>query len=201
MQDQQLNAAESKVLQDAAFFDTKAAIDRKIKANLKNLLESIQLINASAALAPELLKTPGRQYQGEHFDNLPWRAVDTIRAIQGENIFCFRAVLIWGKHFSFNLILGGIWLEQFLPNLINSVPELAQLGLEFSVQNQAWDWQHDNKSHCALSDLNRFEIEEISIKKNWIKLSKKLPLADFEQIPMQGTILWKALLGHFTKND
>lgn len=191
-----LSPAETIALQDSAFFITKATIDAKIsdlfvalKLELENLLQS-----RGSALAPELLVLQGRQYRGEHLEHLPWRALDCPRHFAGEHMFCFRTLLVWGREFSFHLLLGGQWHARYAPMLLQSQQALGQAGWLLSTQDSPWDWRMDPAHYQALSALSATAMADHIAARSWLKLSIAHPLAAIDAVPDRGTALFASLL-------
>lgn len=191
-----LTSSESNVLQDAQFFITKTAIDAKINDLFAVLKNKIEAVNGSAAgFPPELSASPGRMHRGEHLGPLPWRALDCPRAFSGQDIFVFRTLLIWGREFSFHLLLGGKWMASLGPLLDRG--DLAADGWRLSRQESPWDWTLDNQSHLPMADLSPGDWQANLQGSNWLKLSQSLPLEAFSQVPEAGTRLWTNLLKSF----
>ncbi len=191
-----LNSAEMLVLQDKAFFYTKATIDGKISDlfdALKREIESLVKENNNV-LPNELFARPGRQYRGENLNALPWRALDCPRVFAGEDMFCFRALLVWGEEFSFHLLLSGTWREQFLPALAAAHPLLAAAGWELSLQDSPWDWTRNQDEFQSLSLVSQADFERLLGARDWCKLSVSHSLGAFDEVPSRGAELFASLL-------
>lgn len=196
MQSPRLTASESKVLQDAQFFTTKASIDAKINDLFSVLKTLIEAENAEHAVLPaELLASPGRLYRGEHLGPLPWRALDCPRHFAGKDIFAFRTLLVWGREFSFHFLLGGHWLPVYGPQLGHR--QLASRGWQMSCQDSPWDWALDGRSHVPLASLSPAQWQTGLRARTWLKLSIAHPLDAFEDIPAHGRQLWSELVASF----
>ncbi len=194
MLDMRLSVDESNVLQDAVFFEKKAAIDVKIAANFKRMNKGIREMTVAAALPPSILASSGRLYKGNQFQHyLPWQASDAIRSFAGEDLFCFRAVMIWGKPFSFNLVIGGKWLETFLPLLTANQRVLEAAGFHFRLQDNPWDWDFSAESHRPASRENWEQMLVEGKTKNWIKLSQSHPLSSFDDLAELGIEAWSLI--------
>ena len=201
MSQSRLKANEFKVLQDASFFETKAAIELKLFQHFRDLNQAIRLLNEASNLPQTLLETPGRRYAGNQFQGyLPWHASDAIRAFKGDDLFCFRTVLLWGHHLSFNFVVGGKWLHQFLPSLLAHQAQLSHIDFHFSQQAGPWDWTFDGISHQPLNAFSNAEIRAKSEDQNWLKISRKIPLTSFDLLSQEGLTTWSVLLQILTKN-
>lgn len=191
-----LSPAETLVLHDSAFFITKATIDAKIsdlfvalKLKVENLLQE-----RPGSLAPALFAQPGRQYRGEHLDHLPWRALDCPRHFVGADMFCYRTLLIWGRAFSFHLLLGGQWYTRYAPSIVQAQQALGAAGWQLSHQDSPWDWRMGAEHYTPLSALSAEALADHVAAHTWLKLSITHALADFDTVPDRGAALFAQLL-------
>jgi hypothetical protein len=184
-----LSSIEAQVLQNKDFFLSKASIDVKISDLFEALKHEIDLkLQTNPLNWPNELKAqPSRVYRGENLAHLPWRALDCPRFFEGEDMFTFRCLLIWGTSFSFHLLLGGIWHQKISKILLNRLRSNSDTAWQLSIQETPWNWEMLPEHFRLLSTYTRTEIERQVEARNWLKLSISFPLAAFEKIPEIGS--------------
>jgi hypothetical protein len=191
-----LTSIEEQLLQDNSIFHTKAAIDAKISDLLGALKREIEtsLLSDSLYLPAAVMDTPGRLYRGENLGALPWRALDCPRLFNGRDMFCYRTLLVWGRDFSFHLLLGGQWLTHYTPKLIAAQAALGALGWQMSQQKSPWDWGMSQHEYVSLSSLAPSDFARQLSTQDWLKLSMTLPLQRFTEVPSIGSSHFAALI-------
>lgn len=196
MHDSLFDPLELDVLRNSEFFDFKARIDDKINALFGQLKAAIsaELDRVSAQLPPDFPMTGSRIYRGEHHGPYPWRAVDCPVGFHRNDHLAFRCLLLWGHHFSFHLLLSGIWLERYLPSIVSQLPELARTDLQLSVQDSPWQWEFSNESHQHLGNLSTEKILKRAEETGFLKLSRLHALTDADTLVETGLETWKTLM-------
>jgi hypothetical protein len=196
MQMPYLEVDESNVLQDAHFFAVKSAIDAKLNAMFMVLKNELVGLNQrySQILPPLALSVEGRTYRGENLEGLPWRALDCPRVFAGADMFAFRTLLHWGKHFSFHFLLGGQLHGQYKVALGAAHSHLALAGWTLSQQDSPWDWQLVGDTHRPLATMTETEFNHHCESREWLKLSQIQPLTAFSSIPTLGAQAWESIL-------
>src|SRR5258708_37260851 len=109
----ELSPEELKLISDADFFRRKNEITHKIEGSLAVLGENISdILQMHVKNIPSgILKIAPKISQGERYLELPWLILDYPRIFSEEDIFAFRSMFWWGKHFSFTIHLSGKYLE------------------------------------------------------------------------------------------
>ena len=51
--------------------------------------------------------------RGENYKGMPYLILDYPRIFDGEDVFAFRSMFLWGHFFSFSFQLSGIYLERY----------------------------------------------------------------------------------------
>lgn len=191
-----LTPTEALVLQDSAFFLTKAAIDAKINdlfVALKHKIEAL-VDSRGSQLRNSLAAKPGRTYRGENLGHLPWRALDCPRHFEGADMFTFRTLLVWGRGFSFHLLLAGESLEHHAAALVHAQVALAAAGWRLSVQASPWDWDMDPDAYHSLAVMSPADFSQTIAARTWLKLSIELPLSAFDEVPTRGAACFASIL-------
>ena len=110
-------------------------------------------------------------------------------------MFAFRTLLVWGREFSFNLLISGASLQYFearlSPEKLHSQPWL------FSIQESPWDWALDQNSHQPLTSVSDSRWKAQIQQRGWVKISISHALADFDAVPQRGAAIWEDLLKTF----
>ncbi len=191
-----LTPSEALVLQDGAFFLTKATIDAKISdlfVALKHKIEA-QIDSGESVLCAKWSVQPGRTYRGENLAHLPWRALDCPRHFEGADMFTFRTLLVWGRGFSFHLLLAGLPLVTHLQALTRAHTALAAIGWRLSNQESPWDWDTNPNHYQALAAMSPAEFSQTLASKPWLKLSIELPLSTFDEVPERGAAFFATIM-------
>ena len=199
-----LTPIEALVLQDSAFFLTKAAIDAKISdlfVALKHKIEAT-LESRKSSLDADWVTQPGRTYRGENLGHLPWRALDCPRHFDGTDMCTFRTLLLWGRGFSFHMLLSGPSLRRHAAALVRAHATLATAGWQLSMQASPWDWEMQPEAYRPLSAWSPTAFAQEIDSKPWIKLSIALPLSAFDEVPAHGSALFTSIMdAFFTDNQ
>lgn len=192
----ELTAAELSVLSDHAFFHLKAETDAKVKALFRDARVRVeaQTERWRTDIPEEILRLPIRWFRGENYHGFPWRAFDFPRSYVETDIFTFRVLLLWGNHFSLHLLLTGKWMRKYLPTLKNATRFLGEADIWLSYQESPWQWEFDATTHRPLSGLWPEDFEAAVKERGFLKLSRRLPLAAYAELPAAAAATWEAML-------
>jgi hypothetical protein len=180
-----LSDAELNLLCDAERFRVQQRTGVKISDLFGQLkLTLTPLVEREAHWLPQGCLASGKLSKGDRHHGFPWMALDYPAVFAPEGIFAFRAVVIWGHHFSFHLILTGKWREQFAPGLIDNAAKLEAAGLRKCLGATPWDWTQDELGLLSAPGAKDDEF---------LKLSQRLPLDRFAEVPAQGAALYALL--------
>lgn len=138
-------------------------------------------------LPPLAIQSLGKLQRGENYDGRPWRALDYPAVLSSTDLFTFRAVLIWGRHISFNFILQG---QYFTPQAAQSL--LSHLhsfpNLKLWTHPELWKWEIDSP-FCVPVNANT-QLPDLP----FFRILISLPLEQVADIPNIGTEFWSKIL-------
>lgn len=179
-------------MNDVSFLLAKRAITDKVCDLLHAFRETLAQspVHKKFPFPAETDFHSGKIARGENLKGLPYVVLDFPRLFEQENIFAFRTMFWWGNYFSFTLHLKGIALRQFRKHLLANLavqqprPLLVYLG-----ENE---WEHD------LADAGyapyKPEHNQLLRKRDVIKLSRKIPVNDFEKLNHEGLSAYNQFL-------
>ena len=163
---------------------TKNAIMQK----LKDFLEEIQkkqlvIIEENiAALPGEVLKTSPKVSKGENYKGLPWLVLDFPRHFEHENIFAIRTMFWWGNFFSISIHLSGRYKKQLESKIINNKSQLEKNQFLFCINQNEWEHHFEQDNYKSAGDFTKKKFQEIISKQAFLKLGKKIPLDNINEI-------------------
>jgi hypothetical protein len=185
-----LTAYELALVADPQILLTKNVIIRKVSGLFTDLTESYTTI--AVPLLPEnVLRIPPKISKGEQYLGLPYVVLDYPRLFSKEHTFAIRTFFWWGNFFSIHLQLSG----QFQPEYAVSLQKQLTLGnlngWYIGVHESAWHhhFEPDNYSRIA-SHLQHSSLTEAP----FIKLAKKIPLSEWDNVQNILTTYFKQLL-------
>ena len=123
-------------------------------------------------------------FRGENYRKLPYMVLDYPRAFSAENIFAFRTMFWWGKEFSFTLHLQHASMEHFRNAIVKNISSLEGKQFYYSVYKTPWEYHFEEDNYKALEEfLEDPGFASVLQSAHFIKLSRKIPIQDFELVP------------------
>lgn len=173
----------------------------RIMASLMDLFGSMagaqqQMLAASADLFPdEVMAIAPKISRGEQYQGLPYLVLDYPRQFGREDICAIRSFFWWGHFFSLSLHLRGSYRDRYLPALRHHWSVLAQAGFCISVGEDEWrhDWEADNYQPMQTDPSGR--QERFLTDRPFCKISARLPLQQWKEMPQQLIELYAVLIG------
>jgi hypothetical protein len=171
---------ELNVLTDQDFFRKKAAVSIKIKRLLEQLHHRLESEVAQLSfLAPEGFDSQAKQFvKGEHLEDFPYQYLDFPRFYTRENKFAFRALIWWGHHIVFALIVEGPLVKLYRRNLFNRFSEVADRHLCLSLSPSLWEWKAGPGLTLAITQGRRSEIAAALDHRTYFKIARFIPFDD-----------------------
>lgn len=181
-----LSSAEIELMNNAMVILTKNKIIQSVYELFGNLSVQFQETIAANQFLPNEIKNQSPKIsKGENYEGLPWVMLDYPRMFGKENIFAIRIFFWWGNFCSITLHTKGIYNNLIKPSLVNSL----QINQHNNLQNQSFsnwflscneitEWRYDFRAdnYAPLHLFNKETIERL----NFIKLSKKIPLQEWD---------------------
>jgi len=168
---------ERRLLQDTAFFPTKAVIAEKVKHWLTELRDRLKPeLEEARFLMPagtDLLQ--GQLVRGEHLLDFPYHYLDFPKFFKPGEMFTYRTLVWWGHGIVFALILQGQHLARYKTNLLAAYDHLADRELALLMTDTPWEWRRDESYLLPLRRDNRAVVEGALARPPFLKLHRCLP--------------------------
>lgn len=197
MSEIQLSEAEFSILSDRTHFEIRERLNAKINQLLLELKQELSKVHQQtpAGLTGKGWISEAKLSRGENYKGLPYRVLDYPAHFSRAHTFLFRALVLWGHHLSFHLILTGDFITEFGPRLSAGFADLTGSHFHLSQQASPWEWELDATSHLALSALSPEQFHEqvtqgIPLSENdtrFVKLSRSLDLNEYARLPQVGS--------------
>lgn len=189
----QFSELEQQLMKNAGWILTKNAVMEKMKGLLQECLD-IQneiLEDYKTSLPQEVLYTSPKISRGENYKGLPWLMLDHPRHFDKENIFAIRTFFWWGQYFSITLHLSGMYKTIFAHNIIAAHRSLVHEQFYCCVNSNEWQHHFEEENYKMIKDLSEKQFHQIIDEKNFIKLSKKIELDKWHNLPLHAAAINK----------
>ncbi len=177
-----LSAEEAELVNDPGIILTKNAIVRKVNLLLGSLSEDQKKIIAELSLPPEVTAISPKIAKGENYNGLPWLMLDHPRFFDKENVFAIRTMFWWGNFFSIALHLGGSYKKLFEEKLSTAYDRLVKEGIYCCVNDDQWEHHFEEDNYVPVKSLPRDTFNAVIKESSFIKLAKRYPLHEWDQI-------------------
>ncbi len=197
-----LSPKELRLVGDDAFILTKNAILEKVKHMLQNLSEDqLRYIHQKKDPFPvEIFRHPPKISRGENYRGLPWLVLDYPRVFENEKhpsgkagIVAIRTLFWWGRYCSVTLHLQGYYKKTFGKHIADAYPLLKQKNFFVCINDNQWEHHLGKDNYRSLKKMSRQGFEKIIGKKDFLKLSAKCKLEDWNT-GLTETLLLKFIL-------
>ena len=144
-------------------------------------------------LPPDVIQKSPKISRGENYEGLPYVMLDYPRHFLQEDTFAIRTFFWWGNFFSSTILVKGIYKEQFAEGFINSHSFLAQNNFYICIADDEWDFRFDENNFKPVNKFSSEDWEQLIKQNSFIKLSAKIDLSKWNEMP-------DLLSGYFKKN-
>jgi len=178
-----LSPEEAALITRADWILTKNSILQKTKQLLATIqTEQRHIVESYSSFFPEeILSTSPRISKGENYKGLPWLVLDYPRYFNKENVFAIRTFFWWGNFFSCTLHLSGIYKKRYQEKIICSFESLKTKDISICIHDDQWEHHFETTNYLPLQNVTVFQFAETIIKRPFIKLSKKIPLEEWNE--------------------
>ena len=181
------NQKELDYLRNTDFLLTKRKLIEQLQRVLVFSQDSLKevLSNRKANLPANCLQRAGKISRGENYRGLPYLVLDYPRLLAKDDIFSFRSMFWWGNFFSCTLHLQGQSLQLYRTQLIETLSRKAtQLPSDtwICVNDTPWEYHYKPSNYKLLSETTPEELNQL-LNKDFVKLSRKIPLQQYERFP------------------
>jgi hypothetical protein len=162
---------------------TKNNVLQKIK-QLLSILQSHQqqLLLSAGSLKDEVLKSSPKISKGENYKGLPWLVLDYPGYFNKEDVFAIRTLFWWGNFFSITLHISGNYKAKYEKKIIVSFESLKREGFFLCINEEQWEHHFEANNYLPVLDLTGSQFREIIGKRSFIKLAKKIPLEQWNDV-------------------
>ena len=171
---------ETGLLTDAYFFEKKARISKKIRAQLEATRQALREELTRAAL-PELAEFDSSNAQlvkGEHLESFPYQYLDCPKHFRGAEKRTFRTLVWWGHHVAWAWILEGTLVRQYKKRLVDRFHTVAGCELELSLAPTLWEWKRGEGFTLPISHDRKAQIAAVLAERSFLKIVRFLPFSD-----------------------
>ena len=171
---------ETALLTDAAFFERKARISEKIRAQLEVTRQALREELTNTAL-PELSDYDSASVQlvkGEHLESFPYQYLDCPKHFRGTEKRTFRTLFWWGHHVAWAWILEGTLMRQYKKRLVDRFHTVAGQDLELSLAPTLWEWKRGEGFTLPITHDRKAQIAAVVAERSFLKIVRFLPLGD-----------------------
>jgi hypothetical protein len=172
-----LSAEEMELMLRPDWILTKNRILQKVW----QLLESVQSRQQAyvSRLPAEIGSINAKISKGENYQGLPYLILDQPRYFNKEKTFAIRTLFWWGHFFSSTLHLSGMYKKMY-ENKITGAFQLLQDETFVCVNQDPWEHHFRDTNFVSLNTMTATRFEEIIHNGSFIKLSKKVPLQQWD---------------------
>ena len=179
-----LSSDEQLLVENPGWILTKRGIIEKAVLLLSDVCERMKQIIAEekTGLPPAVRLSEPKISKGENYRMLPYVLLDYPRCFDRENIFAVRTLFWWGNFFSITLHLSGNYKKEFGSQLLKDYEQLISGEYYICVNDDQWQHHFETGNYLPLSGLSADEIKRILQQQSFIKIARKFPLGEWNEI-------------------
>ena len=165
---------------------TKNEVLRKIKVMLE-ALQADQQTYASEHVKPALqpvFSIPPKISRGEQYRGLPWMVLDYPRLFTHGNTLAIRTLFWWGEQFSVTLHVDGVMKQHMEPALVKAFSLLRKHEYAICIHSDPWEHHFEKENYLPLAALNAQDYRNMLRSKSFIKVGRKFPLDNWDELPV-----------------
>jgi len=180
------------LLNDPDFLLRKVRIIKKIEKLFEETRFTIKsfLVENNFNLPKQIYLKTGKISKGENYKSLPYLVLDYPSLFTNEDTFAYRTMFWWGNFFSCTFHLQGKSLANYRSNLFNNFKKLLGKNIYICVGETPWEYHYEKENYVLLNNSHKQFFNEC----DFLKLSKKVELKDWESLPIFSTEFFKQLL-------
>ncbi len=170
------------VVTDRSFVLLKHAAIKKITDGFGELERNLKKDIGQFDLPVEGLNTStGKIFKGENYQLFPYVLLDYPRLFNTKSIFAFRTMFWWGHEFSFTIHVQGEALSYYRPRMEKNIDQLMNQSVYYCVNENPWHYHFGTDNYLPIEEILN-EHSAIPESKSFIKLSRKLPIDQFDLV-------------------
>lgn len=162
---------------------TKNRVIQKINLLLSNVQTSQQpLLQTCETLEKEVLMSSPKISKGENYKGLPWLVLDYPRHFNKADVFAVRTLFWWGNFFSVTLHLSGKYKVSHEKRITDSFESFKGNDFSLCINEDQWEHHFAGDNYLPVSGIDPLQFEERIQKGSFIKLAKKIPLEQWNDV-------------------
>jgi hypothetical protein len=178
-----LSTEEAALILNADLILTKNRIIEKVKSLLLQIQEHQQGYLSDKSLLPALAQAiPPKISKGENYNGLPYLVLDHPRLFDKENMYAIRTMFWWGNFFSTTLLLSGEYKIQLEQRFIDNYDTFRRNGYYLCINADPWEHHFESGNFVKITSLSKMEWESTIRNHPFLKLSKQIPLTQWENL-------------------
>lgn len=187
-----LTKEELRMIKDQECLRIKNSITAKVNELLSETWDSLKKIHKDEKLhfPDQNSITSGKISKGENYLGLPYQLLDYPAIFTSKNVFAFRTMFWWGNFFSVTLHLQGTSLKFYRDKIIENINLLDNQNIFIGIGETPWDYHYEPNNYEPLSKDHSIFME----KCKFIKLSKKIELEKWQELPSFSTDYFRQIL-------
>jgi hypothetical protein len=143
----------------------------------------------------------GKLSKGENYGGLPYRILDYPRIQLKESLGLYRTLVWWGNFISFTWHCSGKLEKQLRPAMLDNWNKVQEYDFYLGINASPWIHHFEPENVQPAKEVSVEDAEQTVMKLGYMKLTRKIPLADYKIIAEQSEHHLKMLLsifsGHF----
>ncbi len=170
---------ETVLLSDAQFFQKKARISEKIRAQLEGTCEALKAELGRGQLPT--LPHDGLSVQfvkGEHLEDFPYQYLDCPKYFHGPEKRTFRTLVWWGHHVACAWLLEGRLTKQYKARLVDRFHTVAGQHLELSLAPTLWEWKRGEGFTLPITHDRKAQTAAVLAERSFLKIVRFIPFDD-----------------------
>jgi hypothetical protein len=120
--------------------------------------------------------------------------LDHPRHFEKQTAFAIRTLFWWGNFFSVTLHLSGRYKEHYAGKIISHYDTICKNNFHLCISNDEWDHHYEKTNYCAVNEMNAETFEQTINEKSFTKLSVKIDLYKWENLPEQVVSITKTIM-------
>lgn len=190
-----LSPEEMELITGSEWILTKNQILQKVKQLLSDVqIELQRLLPTYISLQAEIINSSSKISRGENYKGLPWLVLDYPGYFNKENFFAVRNLFWWGNFFSSTLHIAGEYKMRYEKKVIDAFELLIRNDFYICINEDQWEHHFETDNYLAVSAFNRSSFEEMISKKSFVKLAKRIPLEQWNDVEKKMVEIFSQLI-------
>ena len=174
-----LSTTELNLVTNADFILTKNSIIYKVVEFFSLIASDFKDSITNKLLPNEVLVSSPKIAKGENYLGSPWVMLDYPRVFNKQDTCAIRTFFWWGNYISITLQLSGKYQQLYQQNIFKNLSN-ANANWQLCCNKDAWQHHFEASNYKPFSEFSTEELENLA----FIKLSKKIPLQEWDNVNM-----------------